>query len=504
MILPVALLGAAATLFISPALAQNTLETCLESSGIVTSFEETNSTWFQDTATWQGRIRPNPSGIAYPKTEADVATSLKCATEAGVKVAALNGGHSFVSYGMGGEDGALVLNMTAFQSLSYDEATGYLTVGGGSHVGPAVTYLWNNYGAHFPHVRGHWVGMAGSTIGGSLGTTSRFLGTLLDNLVSATIMLANGTVVNASNEENSELFFAIRGAASSYGILLTLTYKTWKPVYPIATKWTIVLPTNTTLDTGVQALLDVQDFGLAESTPDELYIRWKLTVPTWGGGGYFYGNPDDFQSVMKPLLDVLPAGTNLTSSTLDFWAMEVDATGALTAKFETSPSRSFYVKALTLTKDHAFTYENAVALYKNTALAFNRTDIARSGFLDLWGGRANAGIKDSDTSYAEGGNLWIVRWEANIVGADSPRGQPSLYTQEAINYMKSGLQPFIDQLAKEGATPRGYANYRDSEATPEEWSAALYPGENFARLQAIKRIVDPDELFNSNAQSIPV
>ncbi|RDW58215.1 putative berberine-like protein [Coleophoma cylindrospora] len=485
--------------------AQETLESCLQNNKIQTSFAAQNSsTWFQDSAGWQGRVRPVPSGVAFPTTVEEVRMSLKCATDANVKVAALNGGHSFVSYGVGGNDGALVLNMTAFNSMSYDKATGYFTVGGGAHVGPAATFLWNNYGAHFPHVRGNWVGLAGSAIGGGLGTTSRFLGTTMNNLVSVTMALANGTVVEASESVNTDLFFAIQGAGSSYGIILSLTLKTWKPTYPDVTKWTIVLPTNTTLDIGVKALLAVQEYGLAESTPDEMYIRWRLTVPVWGGSGYFYGDPIAFSSVIQPLMDALPVGTNLTTSVADFWTMENDATGGLNATSETSNSRSFYVKSIVLTKDHPFTYENAAALYNFTSLAFNRSDISQSGLLDLWGGRANAKLQECDTANAQNGNLWIVRWEGDLKGSDTARGQPTLYTQNAIDYVKSGMQPFLAQLAAEGAQIRGYANYRDSELTPQQWSSQLYPNGNFARLQQIKRVVDPSELFNPNAQSIPV
>ena len=99
---------------------------------------------------WQLRISPTPSGAIFPTTHDEIATGLACADEVSVKVAARNGGHSDGSYGQGGNDGALVIHMDAFQDTSFHSSTGLLTYGGDSIVGDVVTWVWENHGVHFP------------------------------------------------------------------------------------------------------------------------------------------------------------------------------------------------------------------------------------------------------------------------------------------------------------------------------------------------------------------
>lgn len=66
--------------------------------------------------------------MVTPSTTADVAAALACAVESEIKVAALNGGHSYGAYGLGGtHNDALVINMANFEQTSYDEATQLLT-----------------------------------------------------------------------------------------------------------------------------------------------------------------------------------------------------------------------------------------------------------------------------------------------------------------------------------------------------------------------------------------
>ena len=112
--------------------------------------------------------------------------------------------------------------------MHYDEDTELLTYGGGTRVGPVAKYLWDAAGRHFPHVRGSNVGVTGSSIGCGFGTTSRFLGTPMDNIVAVEFMLCDGSVVVA--EEGSDLLWAAKGAAASFGIILSVTTKTYKPV----------------------------------------------------------------------------------------------------------------------------------------------------------------------------------------------------------------------------------------------------------------------------------
>lgn len=467
------------------------LRDCLTAANLQATFSDA-SNWQNVTSPWSLRFNPEPAAVVIPRNRDEVAAALACGVDAGVKVSPLNGGHSYGAYGLGGVDGALVLNMERFTDVTYDPATGYLTYGAGNRVGRVVTWAWERYGRHFPHVRANWVGLAGSSIGGGFGTTSRFLGIPMDNIVSVEMMLYNGTVVTASKQINPDLFFVVQGAASSYGILLSLTTKTWKPEFQSVTNFTISLG-NVDLDTGAQALIDIQDWAMTKA-PDTFSLRWQL-AGEWNGSGFFYGNPAEFDAMFAGLIERLPNTTTFTKSVADFWTMENFAAPSLNGTFDTFPARSMYLQALVLRSDQPFTFESAKALYQYTTLAFNRTDLTEFGFLDLWGG-VSRDVDDSAQSMAYANNQWLIRWEGRLANGLTQ------WPADATEYMQAGFRPFQQQLQREGIPLRGFVNYRDTELTIDEWSVRLY-GNNFEKMKRIKTLYDPQGVFTTHPQSIP-
>ncbi|KAH7131344.1 hypothetical protein EDB81DRAFT_906476 [Dactylonectria macrodidyma] len=475
--------------------APSALQSCLSNAG-VRNIISSDSTWADELVQFQKRIKPNPACVAFPETRDEIALSLDCARNASVKATALGAAHSFQGYGFG-DSGNLVINMAAFDSVSYDESTKRLTFGGGTHVGPVVKHLWDTAGRHIPHVRGAHVGVVGSSIGGGFGSTSRHYGTPMDNLVSVEYMLYNGTIVNAG--KGSDLFWAAQGAGASYGIILSMTTKTHKPKYANAVNFTLSIG-NADVDAGAKALIAIQDFATSSRCPDELALRWSLSAPPYSGTGYFYGNPAKFDEVVAPLVESLKTISNdtvLAKSELSFWNMEVAVAGAgmNAANGGTLGGRAFYTQALTTTTDHPLTFEQVRTLYTSTTLAFNRTDLRKSGFLDLWGG-VSRNIADRDTGYAHGKNLWLIRWEANSVDVNN-------YPADGPAYMKGLIKPFEQALIDSGASLRGFVNYADTELDEQEWSSRLY-GANYNRLKQIKARFDPEGLFINHAQSIPL
>ncbi|KAH7090829.1 glucooligosaccharide oxidase-like protein [Paraphoma chrysanthemicola] len=467
------------------------LRDCLTSANVLRTFSDA-ANWQTVTSPWSLRFNPEPAAVVIPRTRGDIAAALACAVDAGVKVSPLNGGHSYGAYGLGGVDGALVLNMERFTETTFDAATGLFTYGAGSRVGPAATWLWENHGRHFPHVRANWVGLAGSTIGGGFGTTSRFLGTPMDNLDSVEVMLYDGKIVKASRTVNPDLFFVVQGAGSSYGILLSLTTRTWKPQFDTVTNFTISLG-NVDLDTGAQALIDIQDWAMTEA-PDTFALRWQL-AGEWNGSGYFYGNPAEFDAIFASLVERLPNTTTTRKTTTDFWSMENFAVPLLNGTTDAFPARSMYLQALVLRSDKPFTFASAKALYQHTTLAFNRTDLTEFGFLDLWGG-VSRNVKDNAQAMAYANNQWLIRWEGRLANGLTQ------WPADATEYMQAGFRPFQEQLKKEGIPLRGFVNYRDTELTKEQWSVRLY-GNNFEKMKRIKTKYDPRGVFTTHPQSIP-
>ncbi|RSM01992.1 hypothetical protein CDV31_011075 [Fusarium ambrosium] len=471
------------------------LNSCLTAAG-VRSIVESDSTWATETTQFQKRLKPDPACIAFPENRDEVAAALECARKSSVKANALGPAHSFQGNGFG-NPGNLVINMGAFDEVSYNTKSKLLTFGGGTHVGPVLKYLWDTAGRHIPHVRGAHVGVTGSSIGGGYGSTSRHLGTPMDSIVEVEYMLYNGTIVKAG--KGSDLLWAAQGAGASYGIILSMTTKTYKPEFQKAINFTVGIG-SVTPEAGAKALVAIQNFATSKNCPDELALRWSLSAPPYTGSGYFYGNPNKFDKVVSPLVKELKAISpdfSLNKTVLPWWDLEVAVAGA----GMNSPTggslggRAFYTQALTTTTDHPLTLEQAQLLFESTSLSFNRTDLRKSGFLDLWGG-VSRNIKDSDTSYTHGKNLWLIRWEANSVDVNN-------YPDDGPAYMKALIKPFEDSLVKGGAALRGFVNYADTELNEEEWSSRLY-GANYERLKQIKAAVDPEGLFTNHQQSIPL
>lgn len=466
------------------------IHSCLSNGGVRATVS-TDETWTNDTASFQFRLPREPVSVAFPQDKEEVALALGCARNASVKVSVVGRGHSFQGYSFG-TPGNLVVDLEAFTQLSFDNTTGQLTFEGGANVGPTSKYLWDNHKRHFPHVRGSHVGLAGSSMGGGFGTTSRFLGIPADNLVSVEYMLYNGTVLTAG--EGSDLLWAAQGAGPSFGVVLSATTKTYELPHDGAVSYSLALGEVDT-DVAAAGLLAIQEWVLSGQAPDELSLRFSLA--NFASAGFFYGNEKEFDQAFTPLVEslrsVAPA-VNLTKTIIpSFWESEVAATGA-GMNLPTGGSlggRASLVQSWTTTNDHPLTSKQAKALLQSYH-SLNRTDLTGSGFLDLWGG-VSRDIADSDHAFAHGNNLWLVR----VDGVASS----GLWPSDGVAYMQNLLKPFESSL-KESAPLRSFVNYVNSELSVKEWSSRLY-GANFARLQQIKAAVDPAGLFSGYGLAIP-
>lgn len=477
------------------ALGQNsqadTIHTCLLRGGVQATVS-TDDTWTNDTAAFQFRSPREPVAVAFPDKKEEVALALECARNASVKVSVVGRGHSFQGYGFG-NPGNLVLNMAAFTSLSFDNATNHLTYGGGANVGPTAKYLHDNFKRHFPHVRGSHVGLVGSSMGGGFGTTSRHLGIPSDNLVSVEYMLYNGSIVVAG--PGSNLLWAAQGAGANFGVVLSATTNTFELPYDGAVSYSIGLG-NATAETASNALLAIQKWTLSGHAPEEISLRFNL--PDFSSTGFFYGPEQDFDVAMAPLIKSLQAVTpsvNLTTTVLpSFWASEVAAIGP----GMNSPTggslggRASLVQSWTVTNKQPLTLKQAKTLLASYR-SLNRTDLTGFGFLDLWGG-VSRNIKDSDHAFAHGNNLWLIR----VDGV----GSGGVWPSDGLAYMQGLLKPFEDSL-KKSAPLRSFVNYVNSELGVKEWSSRLY-GANFARLLKIKGAIDPTGLFSGYGLAIPI
>ena len=142
--------------------------------------------------------------------------AVKCGANTQIPVVARSGGHSYAGYGVGGQDGSLVVDLSALKNITYANGHQQATVQTGNRLGDIAVNLWNNGQRALPHGTCPNVGSGGHTSYGGFGFLSRFGGLLLDRVVSAEVVLANGTVVTASKDSHADLFWVSRSSLQKY------------------------------------------------------------------------------------------------------------------------------------------------------------------------------------------------------------------------------------------------------------------------------------------------
>lgn len=161
-----------------------------------------------------------PGAVLRPHTEADVAAALRHAVANHLSVSIRSGGHTAGSYTS--VPNGLVLDMSAFNDIVVSSTT--VTVGAGATWGAVAAALAPH---HLALTSGDTtsVGVGGLTLGGGVGWLIRKYGLALDNLLSARIVTAAGELVVASEVENPDLFWAIRGGGGNFGVVTEFTFQ---------------------------------------------------------------------------------------------------------------------------------------------------------------------------------------------------------------------------------------------------------------------------------------
>lgn len=150
----ITLLGFANLVFSAPAdelrTRQSTLTSCLEAA-LVPVISSSSPSYSSTVQPFNLRVPFFPVAVAVPETTAHVSSALICAQLFNVKVAARSGGHSYAGFGLGGQDGSLMIDMKKFKSVVVDPATQIATIGAGTRLGDVAYNLFNQGGRALPH-----------------------------------------------------------------------------------------------------------------------------------------------------------------------------------------------------------------------------------------------------------------------------------------------------------------------------------------------------------------
>jgi FAD/FMN-containing dehydrogenase len=171
---------------------------------------------------YNAMIDKKPALIARCVNVADVITSVNFAREQDMLLAIRSGGHN--GPGLGTCDDGLVIDLSPMKGIRVDPQNRTATVQAGCTWGD-VDHATHAFGLAVPSGLISTTGVGGLTLGGGLGHLTRKCGLTIDNLLEADLVLADGSFVTANAEENSDLYWAIRGGGGNFGVVTSFKYR---------------------------------------------------------------------------------------------------------------------------------------------------------------------------------------------------------------------------------------------------------------------------------------
>ena len=169
-----------------------------------------------------GMIDKRPSVVVRVMNAGDVMTTVNYARDNGLDLSVRGGGHS--GPGFGTNDGGVVIDFSKMRGVRVDPTAKTARAEGGTTWGDFNTAT-HAFGLATTGGIISTTGIAGLTLGGGIGYLSRGHGLSLDNLISADVVTADGKMLMASENENADLFWAIRGGGGNFGVCTSLKYK---------------------------------------------------------------------------------------------------------------------------------------------------------------------------------------------------------------------------------------------------------------------------------------
>ncbi|GAB0137272.1 hypothetical protein EsDP_00005545 [Epichloe bromicola] len=437
---------------------------------------------------WNLDLEVTPAAVTYPKSAEQVAAVVNCARKFGVKVQARSGGHSFANFGVGGSDGAIVVDLKHFQQFSMDTNNWQATIGAGTLLGDVTKKLHDAGGRAMAHGTCPAVGIGGHATIGGLGPTSRQWGSALDHVEEVQVVLANGTVTRASPTENVDLFWALKGAAAGFGIITEFKVRT-EPAPGDVVQYSFAFHHGkyaSMADTFKQWQRMISEPGLPRKLASQIIVTSLGMFVT----GTYYGTEAEweelamqnsfFEKHQQNRKDVLLLNDWLGHvAHLANEAMLLLGTGQPTPLF----GKSLPFKNTTLIPDQVidqlFTYFDDAE--KGSPLWF--------AYFDLEGGAINDVPVDA-TAYAHRDALFYM--QSYAIGLDwGAKVSPT-----TKNFIRGIASTISSGMA--GVDFGAYPGYVDPELDNPQ---RRYWGSNLERLEQVKLKYDPADIF-SNPQSV--
>ena len=423
----------------------------------------------------QARRNWNPFTNAFPRvfvfahTNEDVANAVKWARENDVPIRMRSGRHALAK-DFSQTDGGIVIDTSQMRRVKVDPSRGIATVQAGIRVGALVRMLAIK-GFLAPFGDSSTVGIGGISSGGGITAIQRTAGLISDNILAATIVDADGDILNVSEEENPDLLWAIRGGGGgNFGIITSYTFVIrpaptqvgifqiiwpWEQLDEVIDEWQRWAPS---VDVRLGTILEVfsKINGLLRSQ------------------GIFLGQVSELKKLIAPLIN-----------TGDPSRVFIDEVSLLEAIEFWAPNEPLFDTQYT-TWSSAWAEQILPEVGIKAIRHFlEKTTGSESNFFFLNSGGAMNRVDPRDTAFFWRNTKYYVEWDASWTEKSETREN-----LELVEKTRMRLQPYVTG---------SYVNVPD--LSIKDYGHEYYGG-NFARLRRIKAKYDPTNVF-CFIQSIP-
>jgi FAD/FMN-containing dehydrogenase len=422
---------------------------------------------------YNAMIDKHPAAIAYCADESDVAAAVRYANEHGLRIAVRGGGHN--GGGLGSVDDGVVIDLSQMKAVSVDASARIAHVQGGALLKDVLETTYQ-HGLTIPFGVIGTTGVGGLTLGGGIGHFTRAFGLTIDNLLGATVVLADGSIVECDADREPDLFWAIRGGGGNFGVVTSFTFR----CHP----GTTVLggPVLYDLDDAADVLRWYRDFVPAQ--PDELGI-WYALVSVPPGPPF----PEELHLRKVGALILTQVGEEESDALREarsFGTPLLDGVGPMpipvwnTAFDAVYPKgdqwywRGHFVEELSdAAIDVHLKFHESVPTWKSTMHMYS-----------IDGAASRVGNDETAWGYRH------AKWGQVIAGVDPDPANAEAITEWTRAY-SDALKPYV--------LSGGYSNF----AMDEPDRVREMYGSNYDRLARIKAKYDPDNVFRVNQNIKP-
>lgn len=431
---------------------------------------------------WNGMFDKRPALIARCSGTADVIAAVNFARETGVLTAVRCGGHN--SSGTGSCDGGLMIDLSAMNAVHVDPRTRLARVQGGA--------TWADFdreaqlhGLATPGGLISDTGVGGLTLAGGLGWLRGKYGLSLDNLESVDIVTADGVLRTASETENSDLFWAVRGGGGNFGVVTSFAFR----VHPVGPDVMLFIALYPAAD-AARVMRGWRDF--VQAAPDEFrgsMVEFStvgedpdLPESIWGHrvmavAGVWAGDAQEGQRALQPLHDLAEPVVDL-SGIMPY----CDVQQIFDQQAPRGAYRAYY-KSLFLDDLDDATVDAIVS--RANALP---TATSLCSVWDLGG--AVGRVPAEATAFGARDMGWML--SIDMLWTDPADDEPNI----------AWARRFWDDI-RAGSGGRGYLNFAGLGEADRALVRASHGQAHYDRLTALKTRYDPDNLFRLNQNIQP-